>query len=152
MLFLFYDGPSDPLSDIIKRLPGLCGPGDEEVIARDGKKIQKSNRNVRIIWLAQSLSWVKIVYIKSFFFFFLFEVREDDLLKMWRWSHHKNSASLRLELNQRAWGHKIWLSVRACSLDSDLCDRREAGGRESGRLSIRGGINVLPLRSQPDAA
>lgn len=44
---------------------------------------------MRIIWLAPSLSWVKIVDIKSFAFFFvvvvveenvLFEVREDDLL------------------------------------------------------------------------
>lgn len=132
--------------------------------------IQKSNWKVRIIWLAPSLSWVKIVDIKSFVFWgkCTFEVREDDLLLfLWRSNRTPTGAQEQHVITEHfiveptAWGHKIWLSVcqsrsrEPCSLNSDLCYRRVAGGREG--ACQQGGPEPMityyfPLQSSANAA
>lgn len=175
ILFLFNDATftSDPVKWHHCKFPVFCGPRSTPTnkwsltTKRKVSRIQKSNWNVRIIWLAQSLSWVKIVNIKSFFFSFwgksTFEVREDDLLSILRRSNqtptgaqdqHVITEHFLVELT--AWGHKIWLSVcqsrsrEPCSLNSDLCYRRTAGGREG--ECQRGITNYLPLQVSANAA
>lgn len=155
ILFLFYAETStlDPVKWHHHKFLVFCGPQsmltNRSSLTKKIKagRIQKSNWKVRIIWLAPSLSWVKIVDIKSFVFF----VEENVLLRLEKMTRFRSCEGQTKPLlgpqeqhvitehfivELTAWGHKIWLSVcqsrshEPCSLNSDLCYRGVAGGRE----------------------
>lgn len=182
ILFLFYAATStlDPVKWHHHKFLVFffsCGPqsmltnGSSLTMKIKAGRIQKSNWKVRIIWLAPSLSWVKIVDIKSLSFFFVV-VEENVLLRLEKMTcftscegqtktptgaqeQHVITEHFIVELT--AWGHKIWLSVcqrrshEPCSLNSDLCYRRVAGGGE-GVCVNKGITNSFPLQASANAA